>query len=116
MTGASNFAQSSNIVTAPKPSIISKSHVIQPQQHHTRFAEAASSLNKSKHLRLFSSSATSNPQQVQISLDHDYCSSSSKMKRGQRPSNNTNHALNHQNSSGSGGVVNNNIISTSRPV
>ena len=50
-----SFSQSSNIVSAvPKPSIISKSHVIQPQQHHTRFAEAASSLNKSKHLRLFS--------------------------------------------------------------
>lgn len=64
-----------------KPAIISKSHVIQPQ-HHTRFAEAASSLNKSKHLRLIS--ASSNPQQVQISLDHDYCSSSAKIKRGQR--------------------------------
>lgn len=63
------------------PAIISKSHVIQPQ-HHTRFAEAASSLNKSKHLRLIS--ASSNPQQVQISLDHDYCSSSAKIKRGQR--------------------------------
>ena len=30
------------------------------------------------------SPATSNPQQVQISLDHDYCSSSAKIKRGQR--------------------------------
>ena len=67
--------------TENKPAIISKSHVIQPQ-HHTRFAEAASSLNKSKHLRLIS--ASSNPQQVQISLDHDYCSSSAKIKRGQR--------------------------------
>ena len=80
-----------------KPAIISKSHVIQPQ-HHTRFAEAASSLNKSKHLRLIS--ASSNPQQVQISLDHDYCSSSSKIKRGQR--------LNH--------VITTSAASTSRPV
>lgn len=51
----SNSAATSHIVqAASKPSIISRSHVIQPQQHHTRFAEAASSLNKSKHLRLFS--------------------------------------------------------------
>lgn len=68
--------------TSNKPSIISKSHVIQPQQHHTRFQEAANSLNKTKHLRLIS--ATSNQQQVQISLDHDYCSSSAKIKRGQQ--------------------------------
>ena len=51
----SNSVATSHIVqAASKPSIISRSHVIQPQQHHTRFAEAASSLNKSKHLRLFS--------------------------------------------------------------
>ena len=51
----SNSAASSHIVqAASKPSIISRSHVIQPQQHHTRFAEAANSLNKSKHMRLFS--------------------------------------------------------------
>ena len=64
------------------------------------------------------SSATSNPQQVQISLDHDYCSSSSKMKRGQRLANNTSHALNHyqQNSNGSPIGSGNNIISTTRPV
>ena len=51
----SNSAATSHIVqAASKPSIISRSHVIQPQQHHTRFAEAANSLNKSKHMRLFS--------------------------------------------------------------
>ena len=50
-----NSAATSHIVqAASKPSIISRSHVIQPQQHHTRFAEAANSLNKSKHMRLFS--------------------------------------------------------------
>lgn len=69
-------------LTSTKPSIISKSHVVQPQHHTTRFAEAANSLNKTKHLRLIST--TSNPQQVQISLDHDYCSSSAKLKRGQQ--------------------------------
>ena len=58
-----------------KPSNISKSHIIQPPT--TRFQEAANSLNKTKHLRLLSST-----QQVQVSLDHDYCSSLAKLKRG----------------------------------
>jgi hypothetical protein len=80
----SNLA--ANCSNSKMPTILSKSHVIQPQhgqpqQHHTRFAEAATSLNKSKHLRLISQAATSNPKQVQISLDHDYCSSSSKVNK-----------------------------------
>ena len=64
----------------------------------------------------FFSPATSNPQQVQISLDHDYCSSSAKMKRGQRSNLNSSISLQQ---TGSGNIANNvhqNIISTSRPV
>ena len=63
------------------------------------------------------SPATSNPQQVQISLDHDYCSSSAKMKRGQRSNLNSSISLQQ---TGNGNIANNvhhqNIISTSRPV
>ena len=62
------------------------------------------------------SPATSNPQQVQISLDHDYCSSSAKMKRGQRSNLNSSISLQQ---TGTGNIANNvhqNIISTSRPV
>lgn len=97
-TASSNSVASSNIQVQVgnminKPSIISKSHVIQPASapaaaRHTRFAEAANSLHKTKTLRLIStassaasSASAASPQQVQISLDHDYCSSSSKMKR-----------------------------------
>merc|ERR1712141_909437 len=68
-----NDANSNKPIT--KPSIITKSHIIQPPT--TRFQEAANSLNKTKHLRLLSST-----QQVQVSLDHDYCSSLAKLKRG----------------------------------
>ncbi len=44
----------------------------------TRFQEAASSLNRNKQFRHM---GLINPQQVQINLDHDYCSSTAKMRR-----------------------------------
>ena len=72
-----------------KPSNISKSHIIQPPT--TRFQEAANSLNKTKHLRLLSST-----QQVQVSLDHDYCSSLAKLKRGHHHHQHHHHGQHHR--------------------
>merc|ERR1719433_848404 len=82
-----NDANSNKPIT--KPSNISKSHIIQPPT--TRFQEAANSLNKTKHLRLLSST-----QQVQVSLDHDYCSSLAKLKRGHHHHQHHHHGQHHR--------------------
>jgi len=85
----------------PPPATISKP-AFQRSHHHSlpmggsksaavpRFQEAASSLNRSKHYRHFGSvggvvspppSVPSPPPPPPIQLDHDYCSSASKIKR-----------------------------------